>query len=137
MLKGPDHHRWKGGRSQHGEGYILIYKPNHHFVNQNGYILEHRLIWEEYHKAILLPWAIVHHINGNKQDNRIENLEVMSISDHSIHHNPKKDMANRICADCGSTKSQIDSKGYHKWCKNPLNAQQFLCIKCSMRRRRC
>lgn len=35
----------------------------------------------------LEPWEDVHHINGDTSDNRAENLEVISHSEHTIHHN--------------------------------------------------
>jgi len=75
---------WKGGRSSVGIGhYIIVYRPDHHFANREGYVREHRLVYEEYHKCSLLPWADIHHKNKNKQDNRIENLELISHGRHS------------------------------------------------------
>ena len=61
----------------------------------NGYACErpgkwkkvHRLIMEEHVGRSLELWEVVHHVNGNKLDNRIENLLIMSRSDHSSLHN--------------------------------------------------
>lgn len=47
----------------------------------------HRVIWEEYFGKIP-SGLIVHHKNGNKEDNRIENLEIMSRAEHSKLHDP-------------------------------------------------
>lgn len=69
---------WKGGRIYNSGGYILIYKPEHHFSDNDGYIREHRLVYEQYNNCILLPWSIIHHKNHNKSDNRIENLQLFS-----------------------------------------------------------
>jgi hypothetical protein len=80
---GENHGMWKGGRYQLTKGYYVIWKPEHHFANKDGYVLEHRLVWEEYHKVILLPWADVHHLDGNKTNNVIENLEAMMHGHHS------------------------------------------------------
>lgn len=49
---------------------------------------EHRKIMEEYLGRKLEKNEIVHHINGNKRDNRIENLQLMTLSEHSRLHNP-------------------------------------------------
>ncbi len=57
-------------------GHIKTYVPFHHFADAHGYVREHRLIWEHHYRAILLPWAMVYHINGNRHDNRIENFEI-------------------------------------------------------------
>jgi len=87
--KADGHWNWKGGRILSHE-YYIVYKPDHHFADNKGYVKEHRLVWEEYHNACLLPWAIVHHINGNKTDNRPENLDVMSPEEHCGLHKPSR-----------------------------------------------
>jgi len=65
---------WKGGRSKDDKGYILIYSPNHTFAVHGKYVREHRLIMEKYLGRYLTRKEVVHHINGIKTDNRIENL---------------------------------------------------------------
>jgi HNH endonuclease len=82
---GKNHYKWKDGRIKDERGYIRILKPDHHFTNNLGYVYEHRLIWEEYYNCCLLPVGMIHHINGIKDDNRIENLQLMSRSDHGKH----------------------------------------------------
>jgi hypothetical protein len=74
---------WRGGKYYDDRGYIKISKPTHKFKDIRGYVYEHRLVWEEYNKASLLPWADVHHINGIKNDNAPSNLEAMMKSEHS------------------------------------------------------
>lgn len=59
-------------------GYIFEYCPNHPFANKIGYIYQHRLIIEAYLERVLLPTEIVHHINGIRDDNKIENLMLFS-----------------------------------------------------------
>ena len=68
------------------DGYILRYVPDHPCANSRGYIGEHRLVVEE-HLGIILPKEfVVHHLNGVKDDNRIENLAVMTVGAHSALH---------------------------------------------------
>lgn len=62
--------RWKGGRVKHAAGYIMLH------TNDRGYVLEHRLVMEQHLGRQLMPHENVHHRNGRKADNRIENLEL-------------------------------------------------------------
>ena len=78
---------WKGGVI-YTMGYRWIYKPEHPNANFNRvYVAEHRLIMSEHLKRPLLSSEIVHHINGNGLDNRLENLAIVSRKIHNnIHH---------------------------------------------------
>ena len=69
---------WKGGLRRTTQGYIMIRNP----YQPTGYIMKHRLIMEELLGRRLLPEEVVHHINGIKDDNRMENLTLMDISEH-------------------------------------------------------
>ena len=68
--------RWKGGRFER-RGYWYIWK------GFKKYVLEHRDIMEKELGRKLNKTEIVHHINGDKKDNRIENLKI--IKNNSIH----------------------------------------------------
>jgi hypothetical protein len=91
-LRGERNSQWKGGRRQLLSGYILIYFPAHPYCDQDGYVLEHRLVMENKLGRYLKPNEIVHHINGILDDNRIENLELFdNHSEHiSIHAKRRK-----------------------------------------------
>jgi len=77
---------WKGGKSLHAEGYILIYKPDHPQSWKTGYILEHRFVMSEKLGRLLKPNEVVHHINHIKDDNRPENLQIKGWAEHTRDH---------------------------------------------------
>lgn len=76
--QGSSHNCWRGGRSQGADGYVKIYRPGHHRAMNGRYVREHILIMEEFIGRNLLPQETVHHKNGVRNDNRIENLELWS-----------------------------------------------------------
>lgn len=90
--KGADHHNWKGGRQITNTGYVYIHCPEHPNTNSSGYVAEHRLVMEQKVNRYLSRAEFVHHINGIKNDNRPENLQLVSRADHSIR--------NRLCSNC-------------------------------------
>lgn len=130
---------WKGGRVRDGNDYILIYRPDHPNCNNSGYIREHRLVMEEYLGRYLLPTEEIHHINNIRDDNRIENLQLLTKSEHaSITHkgseHNKKDMSNRHCRICNTNKTRIKQNKYEDWCGNEIDG--WLCNRCYVKERR-
>lgn len=73
---------WKGGRHKDRFGYIQIWKPEHPNAKMGGYVHEHRLKMSEKLGRALESTEYVHHRNGVKDDNRIENLELMTKKIH-------------------------------------------------------
>jgi hypothetical protein len=91
-LYGDKNPHWKGGEMLDKDGYVLVKKRDHPRCNAIGYIRKHRLVYEEYHKCVILSWAAIHHINGIKDDNRIDNLELMSKVNHTrLESNKRRD----------------------------------------------
>lgn len=59
----------------------------------------HRRVMEEHLGRKLSRQEHVHHINGNKQDNRIENLKILSHSQHAKLHHPKRNVSSILVVD--------------------------------------
>lgn len=81
---GENHGNWKGGRVVQN-GYYMVYCPEHPKA-MSGYVYEHRLVMERHLGRYLKKDEIVHHKNRNKQDNRLENLEVLTPAEHNRVH---------------------------------------------------
>lgn len=109
---------------------------------------EHRFVWEQAYGPIP-PNHVVHHKNGNKSDNRLENLELLTLSDHAKHHvdipflhkklNEARarrvkailDSGVKTCPKCNEEKPLRDfpkckskATGYMSWCKECKNAKR-------------
>lgn len=76
---------WRGGRMRTNAGYIMVNAPDHPYA-RNGRVFEHRLVMEHYLGRYLEPDEIVHHKDGNKQNNTIENLELIHNGEHISAH---------------------------------------------------
>jgi hypothetical protein len=89
---GENNSNWKGG-VMYDRGRKLIYSPNHPYPDFLGkYCYEYRLIMELILGRYLTKDEVVHHINGDETDNRIENLQIMSQSEHINIHKKQGDM---------------------------------------------
>ncbi len=99
---GENNPQWKGGKTIY-HGYHKTRMVDHPY-QQNGYVFNHRLVMEQYYSIIfdteiyIPPLKLdVNHINGNKEDNSLINLELLKHGKHTVHHN-SVDMSNRKCS---------------------------------------
>lgn len=97
--KGPLHGAWKGGVYRDVSGYvrewISVDDPLQVMAGTSGYVLQHRLVMARHLGRPLSQSETVHHINNDRQDNRLENLQL-----RQGRHGKGAVFA---CADCGSS----------------------------------
>lgn len=76
----------KGHKKRRKDGYIALYYPSHPNSTKDGYIMEHIYIMENHIGRSLKSDEVVHHINRIRDDNRIENLKLMTFKEHASLH---------------------------------------------------
>ena len=114
-------HNWKGGRVIASNGYVLVFvgkgKP---LADVRGYAYEHRLVAAQKFGRLPTQGEHVHHINGDKADNRPENLELLTAPEHHFEHRvreaglrrPNEPNSEVSCAcGCGRTFARFDASG--------------------------
>lgn len=80
--KGENHHNWKGGIHKTPQGYnkVIYYDPDN---GKRISIFQHRKVMSDFIGRDLTDDENVHHINGVRDDNRIENLELWNTTQPS------------------------------------------------------
>ncbi len=89
LRSGKNNPVWNGG-SWRDKGYVIVYVSDNDFFfpmathrsNYGGYVFEHRLVVAKTFGRCLHSWEIVHHKNGIRDDNRVENLQLVSDDRH-------------------------------------------------------
>jgi HNH endonuclease len=84
---GSENPKWTSGRYNDSKGYAMVQCLGHPKANVHGYVYEHILVIEGYLSRHLNPdIEVVHHIDGNKQNNDISNLQIMTRGEHTQYH---------------------------------------------------
>jgi len=84
---GAAHGNWKGGKRLDNNGYVLIRTPGHPKAHSHGlYVLEHILIMEKHIGRYLSKEEVVHHRDGNRQNNNLDNLQLLTRGAHTSLH---------------------------------------------------
>lgn len=115
------HQRWQGGRHTDEHGYVRLWQRS-----QGKLRREHRIVMEQVIGRPLARNEEVHHRNGDKSDNRPENLEILSSAEHRRLHNSQRVCAlgwarhYPCCVTCGTTDRPHIARGmcspcYHKY----------------------
>jgi len=113
---GKDNPNWKGGRSMHAKGYVLVKVDGHPRATKKGYVLEHIIVAEKMLGRKLKSNEQVHHRNEIKDDNRRKNLQVMTASEHARHHKATRDDKVFCSAGCGVAR---------------YSGKNFVCVNCT------
>lgn len=100
---GPRASNWRGGRQLLRNGYIMVtLSPADPYAamgtkTRHRAVYEHRLVMARHLGRLLTTEEQVHHLNGDKTDNRIENLELLSQREHSAkHHAEIRELRKRV-----------------------------------------
>ena len=67
-------------------GYLLTYVPEHPHAHKDGYAMLHTVLMERSIGRYLEPDEVVHHVNHIRDDNRLENLKLMTKHEHCSMH---------------------------------------------------
>jgi hypothetical protein len=130
--RGSNNYNWKGGRPISSTGYkIWADKSDPNAYNKQGHRYEHRIVMARYLGRPLMSNEIVHHVNEDKLDNRIENLKLMTKGEHNSLHFTK-DFLGRHCILCKS-KSTYIYRGRPWWYRHPITKEEWICRKCRER----
>ena len=87
--RGKEHYKYRNGRYCRLGYTMVLISREHPMADKNGYIPEHRYVMSQHLGRPLTSKEQVHHINGNISDNRLENLEILTCSQHRIIHATK------------------------------------------------
>lgn len=92
--RGPANPRWNDGRILNEDGYVKVrVGVAHPLADSNGYAYEHLVVWCAAGNPKPSDNETLHHRNGIKSDNRIQNLELMPRSEHGRQHAEMRDRA--------------------------------------------
>ncbi len=87
-VSGDKHHLWKGGKTVEANGYIAVYHPEYTGKKiRKNYVYEHRWNMEQHLGRKLEPGEEIHHIDGNRKNNKLDNLMLFkNKSEHLKYH---------------------------------------------------
>jgi hypothetical protein len=93
---GSEHPNYRSGKTRDGNGYVIL-SSKEWGTNQGR--REHRVVMEQHLGRPLTSDEVVHHINGDKSDNRIENLSIQSRASHMREHGKGRELTCLVCGE--------------------------------------
>lgn len=93
-----DDYEFGGHEKKRPDGYIRVFVPAHPAAAKDGYVMKHRLVMERHIGRYLRSGEVVHHINHKRDDNRLENLRLMTVHDHMSMHMKERRAAKKEAA---------------------------------------
>ena len=125
-VRGSNNPHWTGGRSKTVRGYIeILLQPDDFFFPmaslRDCHVKEHRLVMAKHLGRCLQSWELVHHKNGIRDDNRIENLELTTVGSHSVEHNKGYRAGFLKGLNDGKDKRILDLENENRLLKEKLN----------------
>lgn len=106
-------------------GYEVVYAPDHPRSWSTGYVYSHRVIVEQHLGRLLSRNEVVHHVDGNRRNNDIENLEILTPSRHSSRHAKGAAIVRLVCPWC-QVSFEVPRRNTHLVKKTPSG-----CTTCS------
>ena len=94
--RGTRHYRWNRGRMVSTDGYVKMRVGlDHPLADPNGYAFEHTLVWMTAY-GLVPEGHIIHHRDGNRTNNQLDNLELLTRAEHNRKHAPERDKTGRF-----------------------------------------
>ncbi len=116
---GKDSAHYKTGITEDkSRGYVIIIRRGHKYRDKRNRVYLHRYLKELDLGYYITKEYDVDHINGDKRDNRPENLQVLLKGDHTRKHKPEIDMSSRICIICNRGYDDISKLHRRQWYNN-------------------
>jgi len=115
-------------------GYMVVYAPYHPMSYKSGKLYYHRYVVAESLQRNLLPTEVVHHKDGNRKNNSLNNLEITDISVHARGHIEERGVTlngyelmsdnekHSVCQMCGN-KFKRNSRKRKKYCSKRCAAE--------------
>ena len=110
--KGRHNRKLKSGHNNNKERsyiYKKIGKDDFFYpmATKEGKVAEHRLVMAKHLNRCLLPWEVVHHKNGNRKDNKLENLQLLPTSIHHLVDNETKAYIRKLESELAQLKGKL------------------------------